>query len=85
MEKSTYTENVLDAPESEIVCWCSQVTKGAILAAKRQGVTSLEDVRTMTSACTVGDCKRLNPRGRCCSREIIKLLEAATNDKECSK
>jgi NAD(P)H-nitrite reductase large subunit len=84
MEKQTYTENVLDAPDSEIVCWCSRVTKGTILAAKRQGATNLGEIRTATSACTVGDCKRQSPRGRCCSREIIKLLEAA-NKKECSQ
>ncbi len=82
MEERTYTENVLDAPDSEIVCWCSRVTKEIILVAKRQGAMTLEAIRTATNACTVGDCKRLNPRGRCCSREIIKLLEAATSDKE---
>ena len=81
-----YTENVLEAPASEIVCWCSQVTKETILAAKRQGgVTTLEAIRVATKACTVGRCKELSPRGRCCSKEIRLLLEAAINDKEFSR
>jgi NAD(P)H-nitrite reductase large subunit len=84
MTHQIYTENILDAPDSEIVCWCSQVTKGTILAAKRQGATTLEEIRTITKACTLGRCKEFNPRGRCCSQEIRLLLNAVNNDKECS-
>jgi NAD(P)H-nitrite reductase large subunit len=84
MADQIYTENVLDAPDSEIVCWCSHVTKRTILAAKRQGATTLEAIRLATKACTLGRCKEFNPRGRCCSKEIKLLLEAAINDKECS-
>ena len=78
----TYTENILEASDSEIVCWCSSVTKGAILAAKRQGVTTIEAIRAVTKACTLGRCKEFNPRGRCCSKEIMTLLNAANLDKE---
>lgn len=77
-----YTEDVLAAPDSEVVCWCSQVTKGTILEAKRQGAKDLDDVRAATRACTVGRCKELSPRGRCCSREIKLLLEAGTLGKQ---
>ena len=71
----SYTENVLNAPDDETICWCSQVTKGAILAEKRRGAKTLDDVRATTKACTVGRCKEFSPRGRCCSREIRLLLE----------
>jgi hypothetical protein len=74
-----YTENVLEAPNSEVVCWCSQVTKEILLAAKRQGARTVDDVRATTKACTVGRCKEFNPRGRCCSKEIKLLLEADTD------
>ena len=79
-----YTENVLDAPDGEIVCWCSKVSKGTILAAWRLGATTLAAIRTATGACTLGRCQELSPRGRCCSREIKLLLEAAINAKELS-
>lgn len=80
MEKHAYTENVFEAPDGESVCWCSRVTKGTILAAIRQGATTLGAVRAATGACTVGRCQELSPRGRCCSHEIRLLLAAAINN-----
>lgn len=69
-----YTENVLDAPDNEFVCWCAHVSAGTIRDAVRNGAKTLDDIRTMTGACIKGDCKNNNPRGRCCSVEIIKFL-----------
>lgn len=59
-----FTENVLEAPLTEPVCWCSNVSKGAILEAKRNGAVALDDIRRMTGACTLGRCKELSPRDR---------------------
>lgn len=73
-----YTENIIEAPPDEAVCWCSNVSKRTILQAKLNGAGCMNDIRLTTGACTVGRCKELSPRGRCCSKEIIKLLEAAT-------
>ena len=50
--------------DDELVCFCSQVTAGAIRQAMREGATSMDDVRRMTGACTLGRCKELSPRGR---------------------
>ncbi len=57
-------EDVLKAPDSSIICYCSQVTKGEILDAIAHGAKSLEDIRRMTGACTIGRCKELSPRKR---------------------
>jgi len=70
-----YTEDIREAPIEETVCWCSGVTKKTILAAIGNGARTLDDIRQMTGACTVGKCKELSPRGRCCSREIVTLIE----------
>lgn len=59
-----YTEDIVQASVDEMVCYCSRVTKKDILAAKAAGARSLEDIKAMTGACTVGRCKELNPRGR---------------------
>lgn len=77
-----YTENVLEALDSEIVCWCSRISKQTILQAVIDGARTLEDVSRMTGACTQGNCRRLSPRGRCCSIEIIRLLDAAIKHEE---
>ena len=69
-----FTENVLDAPDDELVCWCAGVSAKGIRDAVEKGAHSLADIRAMTGACIKGDCKNNNPRGRCCSVEIVKFL-----------
>lgn len=59
-----FSENILDAPEDEMLCYCSGVTKGRILEAIRAGAATLEEVKLATGACTVGKCKELSPRKR---------------------
>ncbi|MCK7490497.1 MAG: hypothetical protein MZW92_00860, partial [Comamonadaceae bacterium] len=78
--KAQFSENILEAPADEPVCWCS-VSKQKILQAITDGARNLDDIRRTTGACTLGRCKELSPRGRCCSKEIIRLLEAAINNK----
>lgn len=48
--------------DSEIICYCSNVTKAEILTALENGARTLADIRRMTGACTKGDCKNLSPR-----------------------
>lgn len=47
----------------EIVCYCSNVTKGEIVDAIHNGAKTLADIKEVTGACTVGRCKELNPTG----------------------
>ena len=70
-----FTSNVLEAPLHETVCWCSGVSKQSILDAIQNGARTMADIRRMTGACMLARCKELSPRGRCCSIEILKLLE----------
>jgi SAM-dependent methyltransferase len=79
--KNPFTENIREAPLDEPVCWCSGVTKRAILEAQQQGARNMDVIRRMTGACTVGRYRELSPRGRCCSTEIMLLL-AATPEKQ---
>lgn len=50
--------------DAEMVCFCSNVTAGAIRQAMAAGARTLDDIRRTTGACTVGRCKELSPRGR---------------------
>lgn len=59
-----FTENVLEAPLDEVVCYCVGVTKGQILGAIREGARGLQDIQAMTHACTLGQCEELSPRRR---------------------
>ena len=60
--------------QNEIICYCSNVSKGKIIEAIGKGAKSLQDIRDMTGACTLGKCKELSPIKKCCSANIIKIL-----------
>ncbi len=59
-----FSADILTAPPEELVCYCSRVSKGEILAAMRAGAKTLEDIKRATGACREGRCKELSPRGR---------------------
>jgi NAD(P)H-nitrite reductase large subunit len=60
--------------QDEIICYCSKVTRQQILEAIKGGAKTLQDIQEKTNACTIGDCKELNPKKRCCSGDIVKIL-----------
>lgn len=63
------------APSSQIVCYCLNITKGEIVNSIRSGCTTLDQIKESTKACTGKRCKELNPSGKCCSGDIIELLQ----------
>jgi bacterioferritin-associated ferredoxin len=68
----------------EIICYCKGVSRKRIEEAVLNGAKSLADIRKATGACTGNQCKELNPKGRCCSGDILKILditEENSNDK----
>lgn len=70
------------ALDDEIVCYCQSVNKGTIVTAIIGGKTSLNDIREVTSACTGGNCKELNPAKRCCSGDILDLIKIYSPEPE---
>ena len=58
-----------------IICYCSNVSREEIVQAIINRAKTLDDIRRITKACTVGRCKELNPRKQCCSSEIKKILK----------
>lgn len=67
---------------TDIICFCSNVTKGQIIEAIQNGAETLDDIRRMTNACTVGNCKELSPRKRCCSPDILAILNEYSRNSE---
>lgn len=59
---------------SEIICYCMAVSKVTIETAIQNGAKSLRDIQEATGACTGNNCKTMNPKGVCCSADIVKLL-----------
>lgn len=68
---------------SEIVCYCKNITKGEIENAISNGAKTLKDIQRMTSACTGNLCEELNPKGVCCSIDILAMLPKPTKSCSC--
>jgi NAD(P)H-nitrite reductase large subunit len=64
-----------EAKDDQIVCYCQAVDKKRIVQAINTGCNTLALIQAATSACTGGRCKELNPSGKCCSEDILKLIE----------
>jgi len=69
-------DKILWAKADEIVCFCREVPKAAIVATINSGVSSLEGIAKKTTACTGSWCENKNPNKRCCRIEIMALIEA---------
>ncbi len=77
--------------KDKVVCFCKNVSEKTVIQAIQQGATSLKMVRETTGACMGNQCKELNPKGVCCSNDILALIEEVSgiqkngHDSECCK
>ena len=60
------------------------VSESTIVAAVRDGMTTLDAVREATGACTGAHCAELNPTGRCCSGEVLRIIARETGKRHSS-
>lgn len=67
------------------VCYCIGVTEDTIVSAIHGGARTLEAVQEATGACTGNRCRELNPKGRCCSEDILELIRRETGTSSSSK
>ncbi len=62
------------AADDTIVCYCSYVDKGRIVATIRAGARDGRAIHAATGAGFGGQCMELNPHGRCCHSDIEQLI-----------
>jgi bacterioferritin-associated ferredoxin len=60
------------------ICYCIGVTEDRIVQAIREGARTLKDIQRVTKACTGNHCKDKNPKGRCCSEDILAIIKRET-------
>lgn len=56
------------------ICYCNQVTEQEIINSIIKGNDTMDKIRKDTGACINGNCKVNNPSGKCCSLDIMKLI-----------
>ena len=59
---------------SQTTCYCKNISQEEIKIAIENGAKDLKDIQNSTGACTGNKCKELNPTGKCCSSEVMKIL-----------
>ncbi|WP_224962678.1 (2Fe-2S)-binding protein [Geomonas subterranea] len=64
--------------DDKTICYCLDASEQTILNAVRAGARSLKDIQQTTKACTGHRCKELNPKGTCCSGDILEIIERET-------
>jgi len=57
------------------ICYCSRVTEEDIKRAIEDGANTLKDVIIKTGAMKNCNCEINNPKGKCCSNDIKKVME----------
>lgn len=56
------------------ICYCSDLTRGEIKKAVKQGINSIRGIRKHTKKNISGYCKERNPLGQCCRDEFLKTI-----------
>ncbi|KAL0232845.1 hypothetical protein GEMRC1_011592 [Eukaryota sp. GEM-RC1] len=59
------------------ICYCANLTRGEIIEADNEGDNTLAKVRKCTGKTQTGQCRTKNPSGRCCHKEVQKVIDCA--------
>ena len=59
------------------ICYCSELTRGEIKNAVKNGHQTIADVRKYTGKNITGQCAEKNPSGKCCGNEFLREIKKA--------
>jgi len=63
-----------DNSDAVPICYCSNLTRGEIKIAVKNGCKSIDDVQNYSNKDITGFCKERNPLGRCCRNVFLKTI-----------
>jgi len=78
-----------DSNDNVPICYCSDLTRGEIKNAVKQGMRTIDDVQKYTQKNITGFCEERNPLGKCCRNVFLKTIsdqndfEQYSNDSKC--
>ncbi|MGE5457573.1 MAG: (2Fe-2S)-binding protein [Methanococcaceae archaeon] len=61
------------------ICYCSNLTRGEIKNAVKNGCKNIDDVRNFTGKNITGFCHERNPMGKCCRKVFLKTISDSLN------
>jgi hypothetical protein len=59
------------------ICYCSDLSRGEIKNAVKNGCKTIDDVQTYTQKNITGYCEERNPLGKCCRNVFLKTIADA--------
>jgi hypothetical protein len=57
------------------ICYCSNLTRGEIIDAVKNGCRNIKEVQTYTKKNITGKCKKEKPLGQCCRNVFLQTIE----------
>lgn len=63
--------------DEAIICYCSDLSRGEIKNAVKNGCRTIFDVRKYTDKMITGQCAEKNPSGMCCGKEFMREIKKA--------
>lgn len=70
-----------DFSENVPICYCSNLTRGEIQNAVKNGCKTIDDVQNYTKKNITGLCEEINPLGKCCRNVFLLTIKETTNNK----
>ncbi len=58
-----------------IICYCSQISRGEIRNAAKNGCRTILDVREYINKHITGQCTEKNPSGKCCNNVFLDEIK----------
>jgi hypothetical protein len=68
-----------DKSDNMPICYCSNLTRGEIKEALKNGCKSIDDVQNYTKKNVTGICEERNPLGKCCRNVFLKTISDSLN------
>jgi len=63
-----------DSSDDVPICYCSDLTRGEIKDALRNGCKTIKDVQKYTRKKITGHCETRNPLGKCCRNIFLRTI-----------
>lgn len=74
-------ESIENLKNQKYVCFCNEVTFEDIVVAVSKGANTLKKIIVDTGAMKNPNCNKKNPKGICCSGDILMILNYILSEK----
>jgi bacterioferritin-associated ferredoxin len=69
-----------DSNDDVPVCYCSELTRGEIKDAVKNGKKTIDEVQAFTKKNITGYCEEHNPLGKCCRNVFLRTIAEASDN-----